>query len=51
MTATLNRQESVREILLVPLTGIQRLRVEILTIGRRSSGSLRLEILGCSEGP
>ena len=46
----LNRQDSVTEILSEPLTGIQRLRVEILTIGEGSSGSLRLEILGCSEG-
>ena len=49
MTATLNRQEPVTEVLPEPLTDIQQLRVEILTIGEGSSGSLRLEILGCSE--
>ena len=38
------------KILTEPLTDVLRLRVEILTIGEGSSGSLRLEILGCIEG-
>ncbi|XP_030846397.1 uncharacterized protein LOC115926092 [Strongylocentrotus purpuratus] len=48
--ATLNGRRPVTAILPTPVTRIEELRLEILSIDREDSGSLRVDFLGCMEG-
>ena len=50
MEATLNGRRPVTAILPTPVTRIEELRLEILSIDNEESGSLRVDFLGCMEG-
>ena len=50
LSASVNAQQLATVVLETPLTRITQLRLEVLSIDQKDTGSLRVEFLGCEEG-